>query len=106
MRFVVVYISVESVCDNKKSGNYLEIKELVCTFAVSNNSLAIQVSFLRGQAVYVTTHLKSHLWAAFLFFLFTKTIHHHFQKTFAGGDVALNGNFFISKENQDFDSSL
>ena len=51
---------------------------------VKDSLLTIQVSFLRGQAVYVTTHFKTALMCGFVFLsLSAKTIHHHFQKSFA-----------------------
>ena len=45
----------------------LEVTEKVLIFAASIIWLTIQVSFLRGQAVYVTTHFKAALMCGFIF---------------------------------------
>jgi hypothetical protein len=64
--------------------------------------LTIQVSFLRGQAVYVTTHFyKSRTENVRLWFL-SKAIHHHLQETFAQCDVALYWNLLTTPINQHF----
>lgn len=54
-----------------KFGSY-EISSYLCS--VNGYLLTIRVSFPRGQAVYVTTHLKTTDGGLLLF---SKTIHHH-----------------------------
>ena len=71
--------------------------------------LTIRVSFPRGQAV-TSLPIKSHLLAlasvlagrAQVVFLFSKTIHKHFQKAFACGDISFDRNNFSPIENQYF----
>ncbi len=71
--------------------------------------LAIQVSFLRGQAVYVTTHLKPHFECGFTFLyrhlLLVEAVHHHLQEALAAGNVALDGNLLVACKNQYFDGT-
>ena len=57
--------------------------------------LTIQVSFLRGQAVYVTTHF-SYSRAVMCGFLLSETIHHHLKESLAQSNVAPNGYFFAA----------
>ena len=82
------------------------LSEKVLIFAASE--MTIQVSFLRGQAVYVTTHFKAALECGFTFYrhlLLTEAVHHHLQETLAAGNVALDGNLLVASKYQDFNGT-
>ena len=78
------------------------ISSYLCS--VKMNVLAIQVSFLRGQAVYVTTQFlnKPHpLGCGFAILsdlLFPEAVHHHLQESFTGSNITLDGNLLATCE--------
>ena len=55
-----------------------------------SNRFTIQVSFLRGQAVYVTTHFIKAVQQSVRLCFLSKTIHHHFQEAFTQSNIAFN----------------
>ena len=63
----------------KNRGKVCMFQEKYLSLQCQNMFLTIQVSFLRGQAVYVTTHLYKAIFGWLL--LLSKVIHHHFQES-------------------------
>jgi len=63
--------------------------------------LTIQVSFLRGQAVYVTTHF-SYSRTAMCGFLLSETIHHHLKESLTQSKICCKDTSFLgnSKTNR------
>jgi len=79
------------LAQNEEKGNKIwRLHKKSLSLQRESNRFTIQVSFLRGQAVYVTTHFIKAVQQSVRLCFLSKTIHHHFQEAFTQSNIAFN----------------